>query len=165
MIAKPDFTFAALSQRIRASQSGSSTVEFAILAPVLCFALLAAVDLGTALSERISMSHIVRSGAQVAMDDPGEEKVELVLNRTAAQNFDFEQPAGTTIDMNVHPITLAADRFCACPDEADTAVSCSTICTGTVPTYIFYKMSAAKNFAGVLVRGLPLEASAQVQVR
>ena len=151
--------------RIRKSESGSSSVEFAILAPVLCFALLGAVDLGTAISERISMSHVVRSAAQVAMEDPGEAKVELMMNRAAAQNFNLEESSDTTIGTDQNPITLSVDRFCACPEAAESAVSCSTVCTGTVPTYIFYEMSAAKDFAGVLVPSLPLEASAQVQVR
>ncbi len=63
------------------------------------------------------------------------------------------------------PISLTVSRICACPESPDVAESCSKVCSGTVPTFIFYKMSAAKEFSGILMRGLPLQADAQVQVR
>ncbi len=137
---------------------------FAILAPVLCFLLLGAVDLGSAVSQRISMGHLMRSGAQIAMEDPGEADVRSVLMSTAAKNFTVASGAGNTISVG-DPIDLSVSRVCACPENPDVAASCSKVCTGPVPTLIFYKMSAAKKFSGVLMHGFPLRAQAQVQVR
>ena len=150
--------------RIGAAESGASSVEFAILAPVLCFLLLGAVDLGSAISQRMSMGQLMRSGAQVAMEDPGEDQVESVLVSTASRNFTVAEEDGTTISTG-DPMTLNVSRVCACPEAPDVAAVCSTVCPGPTPTLIYYKMSAAKEFSGVLMRGLPLEARAQVQVR
>ena len=151
-------------KRIGAADTGASSVEFAILAPILCFLLVGAIDLGSAVSQRISMGHLMRSGAQVAMEDPGEASVKSVLMSTASQNFVVAGASPDTINVG-DPISLTVSRVCACPESPEVAESCSKVCTGTVPTFIFYKMSAAKDFSGVLMRGLPLQADAQVQVR
>ena len=151
-------------RRIWHGESGASSVEFAILAPVLCFLLLGAVDLGSAISQRMSMGQVMRSGAQVAMEDPGEDKVQSVLVSTASRNFTVEGEDGNTISAG-DPMALNVSRVCACPEAPEVAAVCSTVCPGPSPTLIFYKMSAAKVFSGVLVRRLPLEARAQVQVR
>lgn len=151
-------------RRISAAESGAASVEFAILAPILCFLLLGAVDLGTAVSQRISMGHLMRSGAQVAMEDPGVADVKAVLKSTASRNFTVADDLPNTIEVG-NPMDLAVSRVCACPDQPDVAESCSKVCAGEVPTVIYYKMSAAKKFSGVLMRDLPLQADAQVQVR
>ena len=157
---------AAIALNLLRREEGASSVEFALLAPVLCFALLGAVDLGTAISERIAMSQILRSGAQVAMEDPGEDDVQQLMRSAASANFETPAEEGET-DQSVvsDPLEIEVDRFCACPDAPETAVTCSTICTGTVPTFIYYNMSAAKDFSGVILRGMSLNAAAQVQVR
>jgi pilus assembly protein CpaE len=111
------------------------------------------------------MNHIVRSAAQLAMEDPGLTKIEAVMRSTASRNFELAQSSPTEIHTNYHPISLSADRFCGCPDQPETEVACSTVCTGTVPTFIYYKMSAAKDFAGIIVPTIPLQATAQVQAR
>ena len=151
--------------RVRRCEDGVSTVEFALVVPVLAFSLLAAVDLGVALSERISMGHVVRSGAQVAMEDPGVADVKAAMTIAANQNFHTTADDPGTINTEYQPLALNADRYCACPDQPDVAVDCSNVCTGTVPTYIYYRVGVEKQFAGVLGKGFPMSASAQVQVR
>lgn len=153
-------------QRFLASQDGASAVEFALFAPVLCLALLTTVDLGTALSQRMSLGHVLRSGAQVAMEDPGVPKVENVLESTAQRNFQTasDDPSALTFVIG-DTIELSAERSCACPEEPDTAVICSTTCEGTTPTFIYYDLDASKNFSGILLKNLPLGTSTQVQVR
>jgi pilus assembly protein CpaE len=153
-------------KRVGAAEDGASSVEFAILAPILGFLLIGAVDLGSAVSQRISMGHLMRSGAQVAMEDPGAAKVESVLMSTASENFTIARASSDTISVGDDPIKLVVERVCACPDSPEVSEpDCSKVCTGTVPTFIFYKISAAKKFSGVLMRGLPLQADAHVQVR
>jgi Flp pilus assembly pilin Flp len=152
--------------RFGAAQSGASAVEFALFAPVLCLALLTTIDLGTALSERMSLGQVLRSGSQVAMEDPGVVKVERVLESTAKRNFQTESANPTDNSFVIgNTLDLSAERFCACPEAPDIAVACATTCAGTVPTFIFYRLQASKQFAGVLLRNLPLGASTQVQVR
>ena len=151
--------------RMRRCETGVSTVEFALVVPVLAFSLLAAVDLGVALSQRISMGHVVRSGAQVAMEDPGTTKVEAAMKISAGQNFRTESDDPGVIDTQYQPLSLSADRYCACPDQPEIALACATVCPGTVPTYIYYRVDVEKQFAGVLGKGFPMSASAQVQVR
>jgi pilus assembly protein CpaE len=151
---------------VLAEESGASAVEFALFAPVLCLALLTTIDLGTALSQRMSLGHVLRSGAQVAMEDPGTAKVERVLESTAKRNFQTESadPTDNTFVIG-DTIELAATRFCTCPEAPETVVACSTTCNGTLPTFIFYKLEGSKTFAGVLLRNLSLGTSTQVQVR
>ena len=155
-----------LACRRAAEDGGAAAVEFAMFAPILAFALLATVDLGMALSQRISMDHVLRSGAQFAMEDPGEDETQAILEDTAARNFQVAAAeSDDTFSMGGDPLALSVDRVCACPDSPETFVACSTVCPGTVPTFIYYRMSAAKDYSGILLRGLPLNASAQVQVR
>jgi pilus assembly protein CpaE len=162
---RPDLHVAGSIQALRRCQAGISSVEFALLAPVLCLILLTTVDLGSALTERLGMSQVLRSGAQVAMEDPGEEEVTDLMQSAASGNFHTEAEAETDPALVSQMLELEVERFCACPDEPETAVTCSTVCTGTVPTFIYYRMSAEKDFSGVLLRGLPLSTAAQVQVR
>ena len=153
-------------RRLPRGEEGASSVEFALVAPVLCMILLATVDLGSALGERLAMGQVLRSGVQVAMEDPGEADVRDLMASTASGNFETATESDATDPSVVNdPLTLSVDRFCACPDAPETALECSTVCSGTVPTFIYYEMSAAKNFSGVLLRSVPLRATAQVQVR
>ena len=160
------------------TEEGASAVEFALFAPVLCLALLTTIDLGTALSQRMSLGHVLRSGAQVAMEDPdagqpaGTDnisdavKVERILESTAKRNFQTASVDPNDPSYKIgETIELSAERFCACPEAPETAVQCSKVCAGTEPTYIFYRLEASKDFAGVLLRNLPLGVSSQVQVR
>ena len=152
-------------RRLQRAEDGVSAIEFALFAPILVFLVLATVDLGRALTERISMGHVIRSGAQVAMRDPGAEEVQTVLETTADRNFAVASSDADNTFVMGEPISLSVERFCACPDAVDTAVACSTICPGETPTFIYYRMSAEKDFSGILARNIPLGSSAQVQVR
>lgn len=164
---------ALLFRRLRSNQEGLAAVEFALIAPVLIFSLLASVDLGLAGYQRMALDHVVRSAAQAAMTDPGETGVKSVLQATASKNFSsgsihvttdpVDPSIGYTIESD--PVNLAAKRFCACPDQADTAVTCSTSCSGTVPTYIYYQMSASKMFHGSVLPQFRLSTAVQVQAR
>ena len=59
----------------RRSEAGVSAVEFALFAPILFFALVAAVDVGLAEYERMTIDHVLRAGAQSAMVDQGQDQV------------------------------------------------------------------------------------------
>lgn len=144
--------------RFRHDASGVAVIEFALIAPTLLVMLLAAIDLGNVLKEREAMDHVLRSGAQLAMADAGAPDVLGAMQ--AAASADFTILAGTK-----KSITLGASRFCACPNTAATAVACSTICTGSLPTNIYYRMTATKTYRGILFPLFTQTPVLQVEVR
>lgn len=138
--------------------AGVAVIEFALIGPTLLFMLLAAIDLGNVLSEREAMGHVLRSGAQMAMLDQGSPAVLTAMQGAASERFVLTAGSKTSI-------ALGASRFCACPTAPATSTSCSTICTGNVPTYIFYRMTATKTYNGILFPLFNLAPAIQVQVR
>lgn len=143
-------------------KSGVSAVEFALLAPVLGFSLIAAVDLGFGLTERMAIEHVLRAGAQSAMGDPGATTVLGVMDSAAKMNFTLADEA---VVGGPEPLSLSAIRFCACPESVTFAVTCSTICSGSKPTFIYYRMSAVKTYRGWLIPPFSFARAAQVQIR
>jgi pilus assembly protein CpaE len=146
---------AGLNRRRRLGEDGVSAVEFALITPILFLPLLAMVDVGFAIHERMTIDHVLRAGAQEAMLDPGVAQVLKVLNTTSAKNF----PAGANAPV------FQVVRDCACPQAKDTVVACSTTCTGPTPTYVYYRLSGAKTYEGMLIPHYGLGARIRVQVR
>jgi pilus assembly protein CpaE len=141
-------------------EGGVSAVEFALIAPVFAAALVAMVDVGLALYERMSMDHVLRSGGQAAMSDPGELQVLKVMESAIATGF-VEGPGTIKLDF--------PERFCACPDNTEVdpaeAPACSVACSGSTLPYVYYRMRASKTYDGVLGPPIALDSSLQVQVR
>lgn len=140
---------------------GVAAVEFALLAPILAFMLLAGVDLGLAVSERMAVDHALRAGAQEAMNDPGEPRVLELMRKAAESNFALDDGSGTQST----PLALSVTRFCACPDNVGFAVTCSTICPGSKPTFIYYRMAGEKSYRGWIMPVFGFAPSVQVQIR
>lgn len=145
-------------QRFVQETRGVAAVEFALLGPTLLLMLLAAIDLGNVMAERESMDHVLRSGAQIAMADGGSTAVLAAMQGTSSIRFTLA--AGTKTS-----IALAATRFCACPTSPATATGCGTICTGSLPTNIYYRMTATKTYSGILFPRFDLNPALQVQIR
>lgn len=145
----------------RRSEDGVSAVEFALFAPALFFALVASADVGLAEYQRMTIDHILRAGAQSAMADPGQAQVLSVVQNTASKNFTLS----TQTTASANALTLDVQRFCACPENTRTAVNCSTTCTGSAPTFIYYLMSGTSIYSGMIMPALTLHPSVQVQVR
>lgn len=145
-------------RRFASDCSGVAVIEFALIGPVLVLMLLASIDLGNVLQQREAMDHVLRSGAQVAMADGGSGAVLAAMQGAASSGFSLTP--GTA-----RSIALGASRFCACPETPAAATACSTICTGSRPTEIYYRMTAAKTHAGILFALFTLGPAMQVQVR
>lgn len=141
---------------------GVSAVEFALVAPILGFMLLAGVDMARAISERMAMDHALRAGAQASIADPGEVTVLEVMRATADTNFTLD---GDVLDGGPAPINLSATRFCACPESVGVAVTCSTICTGSKPTFIYYRLLGDKTYTGWIMPVFGFDRSMQIQIR
>lgn len=141
---------------------GVAAVEFALVAPILGFILLASIDLGLAVSERMAIDHVLRAGAQSAIPDPGEATVVDVMRTTAQTNFAL---SGTATETGDSVLALSAARYCACPESVGFAVACSTVCSGSKPTFIYYRMTATKTFTGWITPQIAFDRAAQVQIR
>lgn len=129
-------------------------MEFAIFAPFLFFAVVAALDLGLAASERMTMDRLLRGGAQAAMSDPGANAVREVI--AASAEDDFAPGAEFALDV---------DRYCACPQDIDTPAACTALCSGNVAPGIFYRMVATRSYPGLILPEMNLRAEAKVQIR
>lgn len=148
-------------------ERGVSAVEFALFAPILFFALLAMTDLGFALYERMTIDHVLRDGVQKAhMHDPGRKEVYDFLVKSAANDpLLADSPPDFFVD---HPLF-------SCPeDDPRILVSVQPTCADDAPPYIYYRLSAEKNYDGIFMPisiggyelvDVTLRSLAQVQVR
>lgn len=153
--------FRSIAARCCRSECGASAVEFALFAPVLFFALVAAADLGLAECERMTIDHALRAGAQSAMSDQGASNVLTVVQSTASKNFTLSaQSAPSTTSLSV-----SVNRFCACPNATTVAVDCLTTCPGPTPTFIYYRLEGTKVHGTMILPPITLSPTVQVQVR
>jgi pilus assembly protein CpaE len=144
-------------------------IEFGVLAPVLVFALLTTVDIGLAVHQRMAIDNALRAGAEAAMADLGASKVREIIETVARDQFTLSDPDAEGGDFELSeatPLSVNVERFCACPEARATQVSCSTnSCTGSEKSYVYYRLSADKQYNAILLPQLPLDSAVQVQVR
>jgi Flp pilus assembly pilin Flp len=138
-----------LCRRGRRNEEGVSAVEFALIAPMLFFALLATADIGLALHERMTIDSVLRSGAQPAMQDRTRLIVCATLEETARNSFpvapcDAEPEAGQ--------IAVDARRFCACWSAPAVELACGATCPAptTLPS-AYWRLSAEKTYDGLFL--------------
>jgi len=141
-------------------EQGVSAVEFALIAPMLTFALLAMVDTGFAISERMTIGHVLRAGAQGASMDIGESAVDQILRRTAEKNMTVATASGDDT-----ALALEVRLFHSCPEEPSAPVERNATCDGDSPTQIFYVLSGSKTYAGLILPRFSLSRELRVQVR
>ena len=144
-----------MTQNLRRKQcnsSGSATVEFAVIAPVLIMAVLSTADIGFAIHESFKMDQAVRNGAEVAMRDPGRSTVCDVL---------------ASVDPNGGHCFTDWDvrRLYACPDDLSVRMDEDTTCAGNRATAIFYEITGTRAYSGFLLPTRDIIRSASVQVR
>lgn len=154
-----------LSRLFRAvlrNQDGVSATEFALLAPILVTGVLATADLGLAISERMTIGHILRAGAQSATEDGGATNVDLVLRTTAAKNMTVVAAGAAGTDT---ALALSVRRICSCAAQPSVELACSTTCAQNTPTQIYYILSGSKTYAGLLLPRFAQTKSLEVQVR
>jgi pilus assembly protein CpaE len=142
------------SRAFWSAEDGVSAIEFALVAPVFVLSVVVAMDIGLAVSDRTTIDHVLRAGAQSAMEGKEAAEVLKVLQATSAKNFSSSAP-----------LTVAAERVCACPEASGTPVGCLTTCSGSAPPSIFVRLSASRTYKGVILPDIALNPSKQVQVR
>lgn len=144
---------AAMRPRRRAGgSSGSATLEFAVIAPVLILAVLSTADIGLAINQALRIDQSIRNAAQVALDDPGATAVCAAL---------------ATIDPNGGRCFTDWDvqRFHACSASPDLRVAPSAICADNRPASVFYQISGTRTHAGILLPNRDMERSVVVLVQ
>lgn len=148
--------------RLARSAEGVSAVEFGLLAPLLVFALLATVDVGLALTERMTINHVLRAGAQSATTAKDAAAIDRVMRTTAAPNFTVAAPGAAGDDAS---LALEVTLVCSCAEQPGAAVACSTTCAGSAPTQVFYTLEGEKTYSGLLLPRFRLSPAIRVQVR
>ena len=148
-------------RRATADERGASAVEFALVAPVLVVACLATVDLGMAISQKMDVDQSLRAASQGAMLDLGEDEVEDLAKAVAAENSTIAPDSGAAAT----DLDIAVDRFCACPESVSAAVDCETgTCADEASPYVFYRLTAEKEFASLFLPAIPISSSLLVQI-
>lgn len=137
----------------RGRTSGSATVEFAIIAPVLIMAVLSTADVGFAIHQSFEIDQALRNGAEMALSDPGEANVEAVLSAV-------DTTGGGQIMTK-----WIVDRYHACPTSPGVKSKEPMNCADDRPTAIFYDISGVRAYPGILLPARDLTRSASVQVR
>ena len=145
------------TRNLAGNESGVSAIEFALVAPLILFSLLAMADVGFAVRDRIALDHLLRSGGQVAMRDSGVDAVRNALEKSACR-------AGETFPddcSDLDNISFVVESYFEC--------SCATDdlnCTGTCEQpQKFYKLSAEKTYTGIFKLNIDFNPSVLVQVR
>jgi pilus assembly protein CpaE len=160
------FSLKARGARLRRSESGAAAAEFGLIAPILIFSALTALDFGLAFSSKMGIDHVVRAGAAAAIENASEEKIEDVM-----RGAEPERTSGTPEDepdlvIESNPLEVSANRFCVCPGaEPGETVDCTAICPGPLAPYVYYKLDAHKMYNGILLRSVELNSAARIQVR
>jgi Flp pilus assembly protein TadG len=155
---------ASLIFRLLRQEDGTSAIEFALLGQVLIIGLLTAVDLGFAAHDRMVLDTIIRSGAQSAMNDPGQDSVLKVLRTVASTHYTVADPTAPAADKEA--VTLTVERSCSCPANPSVPVaSCTTLCASSERPSLFYRLSATKSRSTIIVPRMSLAASLKVQAR
>jgi pilus assembly protein CpaE len=148
-------------------------VEFGLLAPVLILAMVATVDLGFAISQKMQIDRSLRAGADGLMAGnyegestttaQKEEKLRKLVEAIATGAVSNQQPAD--FEMSEDDLDITVDRFCACPESLKTEVSCTTAtCAASARRFLFYRVSASQSYDAILLPSIPLEGSVLVQV-
>lgn len=118
-----------VAARFFRDRRANTAIEFALVTPVLLYALLAATDFGLASWQKLQVGNAARAGAQYAAETGWSN----TAVKTAAQS-------ATSLSVSV-----SASSACGCAGASGIAAqTCGTNCTagGTAPTYVTVTTSA-----------------------
>lgn len=144
------------AERMATDRSGVSAIEFCLISPMIFFGLLSLVDVGRAINERMALDAALRAGAQIAMSD---------LGTTAVQSAVTLVDMGRMATDERGTLLLNVERFCACPEDTASSLSCTAICAGLSPTAIYYQLKGSTTFDGILIPTIELATESRVRVR
>lgn len=129
-------------RRFLREERGVSAVELALIAPFVLALLLMMTDIGFAVHQRMTMSHILRLGAEAAMRGADEAQI------TAALDAALEDHA--TARMEALDVA-APQRVCRCPESGEAPVDCAQDCAGDVPPDVYWEFGAELPYRSLLL--------------
>lgn len=132
-----------MEPRFPVDNSGVSSVEFALIAPFVLALLLIMIDLGFAIHQRMTMSYILRLGAEAAMRGGGDEIVSATL-RQAIEDHALSRMDG--LEIKTPP-----DRVCICPGANETASPCDQPCSLGRSPDVFLEFTASLPYRSILM--------------
>lgn len=144
------------AERLWTDRTGASVVEIGLIAPMIVAGLLSMVDLGRAVNERLAIENLLQAGARVAISDPGAEAVKDAIALVDAGSVRMAQPGALTFDVQ---------RYCACMDDTDTPRDCDVTCVGSSSTAIFYRLTSATTYDGMLLPPIRLGSETRIRIR
>lgn len=103
----------------RESRGGSMTIELALLAPIMAFMLVGAIDFGGYIFGKMQLQNASRAGAQYAIQAAG--NIDDTAAITAAVQAASDLEASTTI---------TTEAFCGCADGGESAPDGTFGCDG-----------------------------------
>ncbi len=129
-------------------EAGVSSIELAIIMPILAIGFLMMADLGMMAGVRMQMDRSVRAGAQAAMS----------LNNSNTAIADIVSVSSA----EAAGLGVSVELVCSC---AGTAGDCSAPCaTGEAPS-VFVDLVATQNYSGIVLSDRQLRAENRVQIR
>jgi len=145
---------------LRRQEGGAAAIEFGLLGPTLLLSLVVMADVGLALSERMTLDHILRSGAQPAMADLGASNVNATIAVAAeAQKFPVCS-AGSPANGSFCPTVVVS---CFCPDGSTATCASPTACPVTFQKV--YTISATRTRKSIILPDFNFQLSLKVQTR
>lgn len=120
------------------SESGSSLIEAAVLAPVLLFLMIGAADFGHGYYLAEEVASAAHSGAEYAIQNPGRISDHTTGIQTAAKN---DAP-------NVPSLTVATPAWgCECSDGSSYSTHCSSVPSGCATNWVYkVTVTASANY-------------------
>lgn len=124
-----------LFQRLR-SESGVTSIEFAFIAPILAFIVMALSDVGLYVHDRSKMTSSIKSGVDYFLlgGQDTDTAVEIVKKAWS------DRPENTFI-------TTA--KYCLC---GNVEVSCNSICLDSTQPEAYKKIAVTAYYDGLLLR-------------
>ncbi len=98
---------------------GAAVIEFALLAPVLLLMVVAAIDFGTFIHQKMQLQSAARAGAQFAIQS----------DATVSDTAGILNAAQLASELDFTGVTTTTTQFCACSDGVEFAVDTSGNCT------------------------------------
>ena len=142
--------------------AGVAAIEFALLAPVMLFMLLGALDVSGALQERLSMGHVLRVGAQAAMTvTPGPAATMQARIDTAVK------PVMQAVITNTPALagSVATADLCQCPVTLTQAAPCAALCSGAAAGSVHIVLGLDRTRHSLLLADFNLSLDLAVEIK
>lgn len=119
-------------RRFRRNEDGVVAIEFAMIAPIIIFAIMAMADLGLASYDRMKLTAGVRSAAQYMMmlGEDADIAKEIVIRSSGLG----EKITGVEVF-----------AYCACSGSEGQATECAVECSDGNMTNVYTRITASAN--------------------